>query len=280
MVNCMKASCETISDFLEWVESVHHVENTYIYQDHVYFRGHASTSWEILPSLFRDIGRIHDEHLMLEMASNMLWTELNDCKSELEKMIRLQHYGLHTRLLDVTFNPLVALFFACQRSSQPKDNGDGVVYCGYKEDGNIRACKAISEYVFNYYTLNINKSHLDNLCKQHNIKQIDLETIHFITPPLNNHRISIQNGAFIMSPLLKRNAEVPFYNASNAYVKKEMETAFERKCIIPQTSKTTLLKQLDYLGFNRATIYADISNKSQYINEKEKKDSYPIVDLS
>lgn len=43
-----------------------------------------------------------------------------------DHLVEMQHYGLPTRLLDVTQNPLVALYFACIDS--PKSQGEFIVF--------------------------------------------------------------------------------------------------------------------------------------------------------
>ncbi len=50
--------------------------------------------------------------------------EFENCKSHKEILSMMQHYGVPTRLLDVTTNALVALYFTCASNFDK----DGVVY--------------------------------------------------------------------------------------------------------------------------------------------------------
>jgi len=116
------------------------------------FRGHKESDYLLLPSVFRDIpasevaklsgGNSFQEreipvfkrfieginHLGLHIEnesfqlinSNLSINTIENFPSEkqLKELALAQHYGVHTRLLDFSNNPLKSLFFACEKISK------------------------------------------------------------------------------------------------------------------------------------------------------------------
>ena len=80
----------------------------------VFYRGHADESWDLKPSIVRSDKGIKNEHLLFRDMVAHVPQDFSECKSALDYLVQMQHYGLPTRLLDVTTNPLIALYFACQ----------------------------------------------------------------------------------------------------------------------------------------------------------------------
>lgn len=84
-----------------------------------FFRGQKNKSWEIRPSAFRN-DLLSRESELIKDAYSRAPLEFSNL-GPFEQLTKLQHYGLPTRLLDVTLNPLVALYFACEPYSRFQD---------------------------------------------------------------------------------------------------------------------------------------------------------------
>ena len=89
----------------------------------VFYRGHADESWDLKPSIVRSDKGIKNEHLLFRDMVAHVPQDFSECKSALDYLVQMQHYGLPTRLLDVTTNPLVALYFACQPAGDTTVSG-------------------------------------------------------------------------------------------------------------------------------------------------------------
>ena len=100
----------------------------------IFYRGHADVDWKLVPSILRDPELIKREHLLFrDMVAHEPQSFL-ECKSALDYLVQMQHYGLPTRLLDVTMNPLIALYLACKETS---DDLPARVAAGFREGAKL-----------------------------------------------------------------------------------------------------------------------------------------------
>lgn len=132
-------------------------------------------------------------------------------------MAILQHGGAKTGLIDFSYNPLVALFFACQTDEKSK-NDDGVVYYVKKSKFAI----------------------INNDCTIENIFEHNDEWYNYILDPVAlNARILSQQGCFII-PNIGR-----------------IDEMLVDKYIVPNRCKEEILKTLTNLGVSKKELFKD-----------------------
>lgn len=89
----------------------------------VTYRGHGNSAFKLQPSIFRTAVNRENEHILLRELVAAHPEDFSADTSALELLVRMQHYSLPTRVLDVSLNPTRRTLFRL-RTDQEARSGD------------------------------------------------------------------------------------------------------------------------------------------------------------
>lgn len=264
----------SVRTFLEKLEKIHRKESEVIY-----FRGHSDFQFQNLPSIYRNPGWIKNEDKLFKELILRCPQDFPEQASTFQTLVKMQHYSLPTRLLDLTSNPLVALFFAC--GSPLSATGEVVVFRVPKKEikyfdsdavsviSNIsrrprfiipqakakRAFNKNQEIMYLLHEIKKEKPYFEPL-----IIRSDLESVVCVKPKLDNARIIRQSGTFFLFGVRgtkQKPAQIPSRYAQRS-----------ARLLVKQDFKHKILEQLEALGITQSEIFPEIESVANHIKER------------
>ena len=232
----MSDAQEPITNLVDYITEINKItvpgeDNRYIY------RGQKNATWQIQSGALCRLQKEPLEHL--ELLSYLFTGYIHQIIDEvqlryssvysnltaLECMAHLQHNRVATGLIDFTYNPLVALWFACETDGAT----DGKVFVVNAQPDKVREVKT--------------KGALDQ--KLRTFFEEDGQW-HLWQPSIDNSAVDTQRITMQQSVFLFGLPEVE-------------SNMIEQEILIPKERKEMLLQELETMGISEKTLFSDLA---------------------
>lgn len=295
MSNETKIEVGDVASYIKYINGLSPTINgdARTYESTFVFRGQGSTKFDLVPSIGRDsyrrepgsntisplIGSLTHEADIIETACRIMPNVFKRDLLPIDLLACLQHYGVPTRLLDVTSNALAALYFAC---GNPGDVGE--VFIFRRPGGDKREypiCQAIadswhlfmnSKLLSRFASLAISRPYFDyqrDLVLSIYPEPTDqakwfkkcCEDTSFVYGTRYLDRQAAQSGQYILFPndIREKDPCLSFDELISPLPKDSPVIA--GRCIVPSERKASLLNELSKLGITEASLFPDSIEK-------------------
>lgn len=295
MSNETKVEVEDVASYIKYINELSPTidGDARTYESTFVFRGQGSTKYDLVPSIGRDSywrkpgsntispipGSLEHEADFIETACRILPNVFKRELLPIDLLACLQHYGVPTRLLDVTSNALAALYFACGNLTD-----EGEVFIFRRPGGNKREypiCQAIadswhlfmnSKLLSRFASLAISRPYFDyqrDLVLSSFPEPTDqakwfkecCEDTLFVYGTRYLDRQAAQSGQYILFPndIREKDPCLSFDDLISPLPKDSPVIA--GRCIVPSDRKISILNELSKLGITEASLFPDSIEK-------------------
>lgn len=273
------------------------------------FRGMSNSTWKLLPGILREypepqksstvVGGTYSGKIYSAYESEILAHFRKEAsgflhqipqKDEFTWLQYAQHYGVPTRLLDFTANPLVAMYFCCQNES----------LC----DGAIWIVNAVTfqswsqdELICSDMGPDFTREAIVNSIMREMRGDFDYGEVQgeprpkkqrpvFFVPPYIDQRMNAQSSRFLLwgdnsGPLedmigdenwMQLLPECLTYTLAN-------DQRFLAKITVPGSCKHSIMRELDLLNTNEKSIFPGLDGIGRYINKYYKNNADDLCEF-